>query len=194
MGKVDYFLGTGVQSISLRILAFGKVTLPILPLVVFYYVRRYALHKYALAANRSVLILIAYFIILVVSICIVLQCPYAGPRVFFLGFHHEIEGKISPNELYSWASGVRTRFAKQDEVVMLPAQEIPGFLKILWSHRTPSILVSPLSETNLIVDIYYGGGFGHWGLIVGHENLRMTSDGELIFAQIAPGIYAYSGP
>jgi hypothetical protein len=84
-------------------------------------------------------------------------------------FLEQIRHSQKPEQLRDWASQVLEDHKNAKQGVDIPSAEVPSFIKNLDpSVGEPRVWVVPHSH----VMIDWGGGFGHWGLIVEGDQPR----------------------
>ena len=91
----------------------------------------------------------------------------------------------SVTRLQNWA--IETMNRGDDSPSALPIKSLPDFLLGLEPGHRPNFCI----KNRDYIQVDWGGGFGHWGVLVGATNLALRSD-ELIYrVAVFPGFYAY---
>ena len=87
-------------------------------------------------------------------------------------FLQRIRSSQNPDQLRGWALEILETHKSAKEEFRLPSEDVPPFIKNL-DHgiREPTVRVRP----NSYAMIFWGGGFGHWGLIVESEETQDLS-------------------
>ncbi|HEY3932148.1 MAG TPA: hypothetical protein VGM58_07245 [Verrucomicrobiae bacterium] len=101
-------------------------------------------------------------------------------------FLQRVQAKTNPQQLQDWARTVLEAHKSDGDFFLLPTNSIPSFILKLDPPIEPSVYVFPHSS---YVTIFWGGGFGHWGLFVGGNNVP---DNPVIYTiEWVPGVYAF---
>lgn len=74
----------------------------------------------------------------------------------------------------------------------IPPSEVPSFVHQVWKRPPQTIMVDTHGEQAKCVDLRYGGGFHHWGILMGDEGLKVESFRGFHAILIGPGLYVYS--
>jgi len=107
---------------------------------------------------------------------------------FTQGFLERVSSEISPESLRSWALVVI--HSNEGKGYLSVNDELPLFLR----HNTYRAVRDATllgDEHRRYVNIEFGGGFIHWGLMVGDETFIFPSDGPKYIRVWRPGIFAY---
>jgi hypothetical protein len=119
----------------------------------------------------------------------------SGRASYLVEFAAEIKSNASPAVLRGWADQMRREWAHPTDTRILKPIEIPGFVKHMYRGETPWVYVFPLSTRNAYIEISYGGGFGHWGLLICPEDLRALDHDSGHFVdslEWSPGMFVIS--
>lgn len=100
-------------------------------------------------------------------------------------FLERIKRKRQPKELQDWARALLDSQTNSNEPFGVPQKQIPAFVLKLDPPLQPIVIVFPRSH--VMVD--WGGGFGHWGLLLGDRG--STNNPTLYVVEWVPGLYAY---
>jgi unsaturated rhamnogalacturonyl hydrolase len=100
-------------------------------------------------------------------------------------FLERIKAKHTAKEIQDWAQKLLDVHKDDKRPFQMPRGETPAFIVELDPPSRPFVTVFPKSS----VSIDWGGGFGHWGLMVGASN--PPSNSTLYTIEWVPGIYAY---
>jgi len=100
-------------------------------------------------------------------------------------FLQRVKAKTDPQQLQDWARTVLEEH-KSDGAFFLSPSNVPSFVLNLDPPIEPTIRVVPPSD----VTIFWGGGFGFWGLFVGDGKVP---DNRVVYSiEWVPGIYAFN--
>lgn len=100
-------------------------------------------------------------------------------------FMERIKAKHQPEELLAWAQKLMEAHKDDKGPYYMPHEEKPAFILILDPPFEPYVTVFPGSH--VMVD--WGGGFGHWGLIVATTH---APDNPMLYTiEWMPGVYVY---
>ena len=114
----------------------------------------------------------------------------ADPYPQFPVFVREVKAAVQPEELRAWAVQVMKGRAPGD---FIDEREVLDAMKGIGGKGPHSVFVARTEGgRNNAVDLCWGSGFGHWGLIVGEMDFVITSDDpkHRVTAWV-PGIYFY---
>jgi hypothetical protein len=94
----------------------------------------------------------------------------------FKAFQQQVKMGVNPQELQDWAAPMLDgRDATQHE---LKVEDLPSSVRKIGQSGPEMVFLEndPDSEKSCVV-IFWGGGFGHWGLMVGKKSF-ITSDAK----------------
>jgi len=103
-------------------------------------------------------------------------------------FHQDVQHSISEAQLRDWAL---------DEIAAASGGRVevsatPDFLNATRSGPPSYVVVEPGDSTHQpYVHVYWGGGFGHWGLKVGSTSFRAVDDARNHHIEWKPGLYVW---
>jgi hypothetical protein len=110
----------------------------------------------------------------------------------FREFQKQAKKSLNPNELQNWAVPI---IAQHDKGYRIPNEELPSSVRKIGQAGNVVGLVSEWAGTKpKVLIIYWGGGFGTWGLIVGERNYagpREDSNSRVV--PWSPGVYFFRG-
>lgn len=100
-------------------------------------------------------------------------------------FLERIKAQHPPKELQDWAQKLLELHESDKESFTVPYNEVPGFILKLDPPLEPVVIVFPKSH----VTVDWGGGFGHWGLLLATAH---APDNPLLYTiEWVHGAYAY---
>lgn len=106
-------------------------------------------------------------------------------------FAEDVKAVVNPNELQKWAlNEIKNKPPNTGDMERISEDRIPTYIRNLSSQGSPfefAIYKKASSETEDSVELYWGGGFGHWGIRVGSPTFR--PEGGDYFIKWKPGIY-----
>jgi hypothetical protein len=114
---------------------------------------------------------------------------------FTRGMLDRLEKDINPTDLRKWALAelsARANGRPDSDANTLIEKDLPNYLAKLsnWPpHIRANMLSDDVKEPHLVME--WGGGFGHWGLIVGGETLTVPEEPRFYFVKWKPGIYVF---
>ena len=110
-------------------------------------------------------------------------------------FATRVRGKVNPDELQAWATNLlaKTTVVDRGAPVDVKEADVPKFVRSICTD-SPDVDVVVGRDGDKYVEIWYGSGFGHWGLYVGNPSLVLESSEKHYIVQWKPGIYFWSGP
>jgi hypothetical protein len=106
-------------------------------------------------------------------------------------FEARVKATVNPDELQAWATNViaKTSFRGSDSVVVNEA-DIPKSVGLIYkSDGDLGRVTVERSSAGDYVQLWYGGGFGHWGLIIGYPTLVLTNHDSCYCHPWTEGIY-----
>jgi hypothetical protein len=109
-------------------------------------------------------------------------------------FQENVEKQVNPIELQKWAQQmiVAHPIESRSGDYEIPVRELPVSLRSFGKLKPEMAFVSQQGpDAKPAVVIFWGGGFGHWGLIVGDKDLRMSSDQNETDSQWIDGVYFF---
>lgn len=102
-------------------------------------------------------------------------------------FVNRIERKTSAEQLREWALNVLAASAGKKERFCLPHSKIPESVLKLDPPVEPFVIVNP----NLYVTVYWGGGFGYWGLFIASNDNKIPNEPDNYVLEWAPGVEVF---
>ena len=112
-------------------------------------------------------------------------------------FATQVKSVVNPDDLQTWATNViaKTRIVGQVPVVYLKASDVPAFIRAIYKDEDSQPDVEVMGGSgDSFVEICYGSGLGHWGLLVGSPTFEQKSIEAFYIVQWKPGIYFWNGP
>jgi hypothetical protein len=105
-----------------------------------------------------------------------------------------VRSVVKPEELQAWATNLiaRTPFEGRDSVKIKPS-DVPQFVHAIYGED-PEMVFIHHSDTGNFIEIWYGGGFGHWGIDVGPPTFQGIENPNFYVVPWKPGIYFWAGP
>ena len=129
--------------------------------------------------RRSVSILV----IVIVAAVVILTLRPLSFRWKISSFQRQLQQVTNANELQEWAvaelnsaNGRRVELTNVPDMLVAPTDGPPNFLVVNGDAEHPHVIAR------------WGGGFGHWGLVLGDAELPAPNDGDY-YVQWKPGIY-----
>jgi hypothetical protein len=112
-------------------------------------------------------------------------------------FADRVKSVVNPDELQTWATNLIARTptppVHNQNIAYLKEADIPQYLRAIDKEQMPDVYVSNWGDS-VVVEIWFGGGFGHWGLFVGPSGWTQKSSETHYLVEWKPGIYFWSGP
>jgi hypothetical protein len=112
-------------------------------------------------------------------------------------FADRVKSTVNPDELQAWATNLLIASPNADPRTPITVKEadIPPFIRAISTNQVPDVEISGGKDGfRKSVTVWYGSGFGHWGLEIGFPTLVLTNSETHYFVQWKPGIYFWSGP
>lgn len=106
---------------------------------------------------------------------------------YMCGFTTRMKHKINIEDLRSWAVGLLNR--DNSNYRILSQSSWPSFVRQLQCSQV--LISNRVNSGARFVQLEFGGGFAHYGLIVGSQTLTMSSDRNLYVEVWHPGVYFY---
>ena len=201
LAVVGVVVGIGVLSGGLcfltglacvRPVVFVFCVLPLSVAVVFYCVIRLIvrlIRQWSVVGSKVRLLRVA--VVFLAGILIVTgSVVFVVDRPFLRGFVCRVEGKVNLGVIQSWVAEIESvGYKNGDEVV---GDDWPEDVRSL-RPRCVRVVGPPFAEGTQVCMIW-GGGFGHWGLVVGPAAMETPvagEDGLQEYVEIAPGVYAW---
>lgn len=130
--------------------------------------------------ERSVMCLLVYAAAAVVAVVLIYESPL---EVFTRGFRDRVRDDVNLPALRQWQQAQALLPAPPDS--MLPNAALPADVRRL----QPEMAFRYPDDS---VYIYWGGGFGHWGVAVAPQDATPPStDAFYVSMQVSPGIYVW---
>ena len=101
-------------------------------------------------------------------------------------FLKRVRAHHSSKELREWALAALNSHIAAAAPVTISATELPVFILELDPPLRPTVTLIPKSH----LSIDWGGGWGHWGLLVGPPQFQVSNP-RLYVLEWEPGIFAY---
>jgi hypothetical protein len=98
-------------------------------------------------------------------------------------FAEDVKKVVDPAELQKWAATIMAE--QKSDKWELPKESVPASIRGLSSEGSPFQWASREQDC---VRLVWGGGFGHWGVLVGSNSFRAPQDGTY-YIEWKPGIY-----
>jgi hypothetical protein len=121
------------------------------------------------------------------AICILLVFGTIGCRPVYETripkFAEDVKKVVDSSELQEWA--VKVLAEQKSDAREIPRENVPASIRDLSSQGSPFQWAA--REQNC-VRLVWGGGFGHWGILVGTPSFRPAQDGNY-FIEWKSGIY-----
>ena len=100
-------------------------------------------------------------------------------------FAEDVKKSVDPSALQKWATTVLAE--QKSDAAVLPSESVPASIRELASQGSPFQWASPERDC---VRLVWGGGFGHWGILVGPVTFRAPKDDAYsYYIAWKPGIY-----
>ena len=147
------------------------------------------IRQWSLLGRRGRLLRVA--VVFAVPILIVIGSQgRVTDRPFLQGFAHRVENRANLAALQSWLTELENLGYKHGD--NLPEDDWPTEVRSL----SPVFVrvIGPPFEKNTQLQLVWGGGFGHWGLLVGPTTMETPVPGEgglEEHMEIVPGVYAW---
>ena len=112
-------------------------------------------------------------------------------RISFLrGFETSLLGNKNVNDVQKWAFTTLESNGVDDE--QMRDVNVPGWLLSLFRRRAPDVYVfRERSVEEKYVKVVWGGGFQHWGMMIGSDEYLLTSGPSQLLRPLKPGVYLY---
>jgi hypothetical protein len=110
-------------------------------------------------------------------------------------FATRVKSVVNPDELQAWATNLiaGTTIADRRTPVDIKDADVPKFVRAIYEDSPPDVEVVG-GDSDSYVEIWFGSGFGHWGLYVGNPSLVLQTSETHYIVKWKPGIYFWSGP
>jgi hypothetical protein len=110
-------------------------------------------------------------------------------------FAAQVKSVVNPDELQAWATNLiaETPALELHERRYLEQAEIPDYIRAIDKDQIPDVEIVNWGDA-VIVQIWFGGGFGHWGLYVASPEWTRKSSETHYIVEWKPGIYFWNGP
>ena len=106
----------------------------------------------------------------------------------FQDFQSTIKQSVDPQKLQEWAKPI---IAAHDVGFELPIKDFPTILKM--TNGPSSAFISYCDKGGKALFISWGGGFGHWGIIVGESNCIVQDKyPDRPIRDWVPGVYFFT--
>jgi hypothetical protein len=132
-------------------------------------------------------------LLLLASFCFMAGWSCSGQRgnykVFLDGFAARSERHINAQNLQNWAVELLDQHENAHTYNYVRPQDLPDFVRKL---KASGVLITSFVYTHArFVQLEFGGGFEHFGIIVGRRTLALCSNEALYLEPWAPGLYFY---
>lgn len=133
-----------------------------------------------------------------VAALLLLSCCILGPGYKWRLSHFlsEMKEEVSPEELREWAAKQIEDAHGERVFLSMPAQDSPETVAVLsrTSYGPPVILIvePPNDQVQPHVEATWGGGFGHWGLIVGSPDLDVKTSESSYIVKWDDGVFGFA--
>jgi hypothetical protein len=109
-------------------------------------------------------------------------------------FATRVRSVVNPGDLQAWATNLiaKTPFQGHDSLEIKPT-DVPRSVYAIYGED-PEMVFLQHSDTGDYVEIWFGGGFGHWGIDVGPSSFKGIENPKFHVVPWKPGIYFWSGP
>jgi len=112
---------------------------------------------------------------------------------FTLGFADYVRQNIDLRALQSWGVEALKQNPGTSGTISLKSDQLPSFVKNVWPLKSTSYSIETRADTgHRCVQILSGGGFHHWGVLVGAPNLQIESVRNFYCIILSPGVYVFS--
>jgi hypothetical protein len=100
--------------------------------------------------------------------------------------------KLIPSaQLQAWAAEILSQYNSGKLPKDLPASSLPKELLKVYTNHSPRVtVISPDYVAQSFVQVDWGGGWGHWGFMLGLNDFSPTGDG-LYLLRSGPGVFVY---
>jgi hypothetical protein len=133
---------------------------------------------------------------IVATICLLLTISLSGcfdPRGEFVEFQANVKTKVNPEELQKWVvpiiEGRDSQYPIQPRDVTIGRADIPSFLKSVISDQPELAMVRDEGKADGSIMILWGGGFYHFGLLVGKSGYKPSGVAAMSITFWKDGIY-----
>jgi hypothetical protein len=114
----------------------------------------------------------------------------------FQEFQQQVKQRVNPQELQDWATpiiqGHNAKYRLHAESTAIQLNDLPSSLKSI-GPTGPEMAF--LSESNgsdkTAIYVAWGGGFGHWGLVIGEKDFTLSNDNVKTVVRWVDGIYFF---
>jgi hypothetical protein len=107
----------------------------------------------------------------------------------FEKFQADVKQSIDVGQLREWAIPI---IKQRDNGYDIANDKIPSWIKKVDPDEYPTAFVADRNAEGKTVVVIWGGGFGHWGLIVGETNLAIAADlSWQLDVKWVPGVYFF---
>jgi hypothetical protein len=104
---------------------------------------------------------------------------------------------VNPDELQAWATNLIAKTptppVHDNNIAYLKEADIPQYIRAIDKEQVLDVYVANW-EGSVVGEIWFGGGFGHWGLYVSSPGWTQKSSETHYLVEWKPGIYFWSGP
>ena len=95
-------------------------------------------------------------------------------------FQTKVKATIDPIELQAWATNlIASANFGGGNIIAFKQADIPAWVGSFYQDRGDrgqvTIERSRIDDPDIVVQIMYGGGFGHWGLVIGYPTMTSTN-------------------
>jgi hypothetical protein len=113
-------------------------------------------------------------------------------RISTKEFLDRVKQRFTASALQAWAAKLLDVHRESDASIDLYGLQVPEFIRGIDPPYTPRVIVlsGRLKPPAPCVLIDFGGGFGHWGLIIGADGFRPPEDWNYLI-EWKPGVYVY---
>lgn len=118
-------------------------------------------------------------------------------------FANRVKAVANPDELQAWATNLIAKSSATNGTLtgpLIPNKDIdvPKWTGLIYKQEGQpefvTIKKNGPGDPDPYVEIVYGDGFGHLGILVGYPTLKCTNDNNFYYLAWKPGIYFCSGP
>jgi hypothetical protein len=113
-----------------------------------------------------------------------------GYKSFTNGFSATVAGNTKISDVRAWAQILLENNASAQSVIHIKSSNVLSVVKDIDPKITPHVSVIPYAATK-VVRIEYGGGFGHWGLLITAKGAQLAVASNLYVINIQPDIFVY---
>jgi hypothetical protein len=114
-------------------------------------------------------------------------------------FEKQVKTTVDPNEVQAWATNLIAKAGTNvGDSISVRRADVPAWVESIYRKNGDlgDVTIERIGQDDprMYVQICYGGGFGHWGLIVGPPTLILGNPNTGHNRLWKPGIYFWDSP